>query len=114
MLPAFLQPVQREDVAREEGHRLSDRLTIYVPTGIERRLDEHDTVTFRGRALLLRGEPLTFQRAGALVPGDVNPLSAAFEDRNRDEVVVAGLRYVVEESVLWAGSHARAILLRET
>ena len=41
-------------------------------------------------------------------------LAAAFDDRQADKVVVAGIEYVVEESRSWPDSHTRATILRET
>ena len=41
-------------------------------------------------------------------------LTAAFEDRQADTVVVDGKSYVVEESRSWPGRHCRATILRAT
>ena len=43
-----------------------------------------------------------------------NALAAAFEDREADRVVVAGIEYVVEETQSWAASHTGATILRAT
>ena len=114
ILPALIQPASLEDVNLEGGVQLSERLRVYIPTGIERRITATEPVTYRGRNVLLRGEPVTFGGRAGLVSGDANPLAAAFDDRGGDEVEIGAIIYVVEESQLWAGSHCRAILFRET
>ena len=114
-LPASIQPVTLEDIDTEGGVQTSERIKAFVPVGIERRLADGEILTLRGEALLLNGEPLTIGgAAGSLVSGDANPLAAAHDDRQADQVEFAGVAYVVEESQLWLGSHCRAVLLRET
>ncbi|MCY4658613.1 MAG: hypothetical protein OXF93_02190 [Acidobacteria bacterium] len=53
------------------------------------------------------------ERRSVYVPAAA-ALSAAFEDRGADVVVVDGDTFIVESSQSWRGSHTRAILLRET
>ena len=114
ILPARVQPIRLEDLDLSEGSRFLERLAVYVPTGIERVVGTGDTLTWAGDDLTLNGEPLTLGGFTGYVDGDLNPLAAAFEDREADEVEFAGFTYVVEESQLWRGSHCRAVLLRET
>ncbi len=114
ILPASIQPAKLEDLDLPEGTRYSERLTVYVPTGIERVVGSGETLTWDGDDLTLNGEPLTLGGFTGYVDGDLNPLAAAFDDAQADEVEFAGLSYVVEESQLWAGSHCKATLLRET
>ena len=114
-LPASIQPVTLEDVDTEGGVQLSERVKVFVPVGIERRIGAGDVLTWHGEVLTWGGEALAWGGAeGTIVAGDVNPLAAAFEDREADQVEIGALQYVVEESQLWADSHCRAILLRET
>ena len=42
-----------------------------------------------------------------------SPLSAAYEDRRADRVLILGVDYVVEESMRWP-THVEAVVLRET
>ena len=115
ILPAAVQPVLLEDVNQEGGVQVSERLKAFVPVGIERTIRLGEILTWNHEALTLGGEPLRWGGgAGELVPGDRNPLLAAFEDREADEVEYAGYMFVVEESVFWPNSHCRVILLRET
>ena len=50
---------------------------------------------------------------GALIQDDSIPFLAAFDDRQADVLVHAGIAYVVEESQSWPRC-TRAIALRET
>ena len=113
ILPASIQPSKLEDLDLPEGSRYSERLTVYVPTGIERVVGRGETLTWAGDVLTLNGQPLTLGVSG-YVAEDSEPLAAVFDDAQADEVEFAGLSYVVEESQLWRGSHTRAVLLRQT
>ena len=84
------------------------------PVGVERVVGTGDVLTWAGDVLLLDGEPLTLGGVSGYVADDSEPLAAAFDDAQADEVLFAGLSFVVEESQLWAGSHCKATLLRET
>ena len=114
VLPASVQPVRLEDVDLPEGARLSERLRILVPAGIERVLGTADLMTWNGDLLLWNGDRMTWGGDDRFVPGDRNPLIAAFGDARGDEVEIDSMVYTVSESQLWAGSHTRAVLLRET
>ena len=114
ILPAAVQPIRLEDLDLPEGSRFRERLAVFVPTGIERVVAMGDALTWNGDALLWNGQPITWGGVSGYVDGDLNPLAAAFEDREADNAIFAGLEYVVEESQLWRGSHCRAVLLRET
>ena len=94
ILPASIQPAKLEDLDLPEGSRYSERLAVFVPVGIERVVGGFGSTGY--------------------VDGALNPLVATFDDAQADEVLYAGLSYTVEESQLWAGSHCRAVLLRET
>ena len=110
----MIQPAGLVDVNQGGVTQLSERLVVFVPVGIERRLTGDEPVTLRRRSILLRGAPVVFPTFGGLVAGDANPLAAAFDDRGGDRVEVGINVFVVVRSELWAGSHARAELLRET
>ena len=113
-LPASVQPLKLTDSDFVGGVQLLERLKIYVPVGIERIVTPGDVLRWHGDTLRWHGEPLMWGGSlGYRVGGEI-PLAAAFEDRGADEVEIGTARYVVEESELWAGSHVRAILLRET
>ena len=96
------------------GVSLVDRVKVYVPTGIERVAGTADTLTWSGSALTWNGSPLQWGGFSGVGVGAPNPLQAAFDDAGADEVDIGTVRYVVVESELWAGSHCRAVLLRET
>ena len=115
ILPAavMIQPAGLEDVNLEGGTQLSERMRIFCPVGIERRIVSTDVVTFLGAAVVLNGEAVTFG-SGLADVANPTPLAAAFEDRGADHVEIDTRIFVVEESQLWAGDHVRAILLRET
>ena len=113
-LPASIQPVKLEDIDTEGGAMLSARLMVYVPTGVQRAAGIGDILTWNGRQLLWGGEPLEWGGISGLTAGDENPLVAAFDDTGADEVQIGADVFVVEESVLWSGSHCRATLLRQT
>ena len=114
ILPASIQPAKLEDLDLPEGSRYSERLAVFVPVGVERVVGTGDVLTWAGDVLLLDGEPLTLGGVSGYVADDSEPLAAAFDDAQADEVLFAGLSFVVEESQLWAGSHCKATLLRET
>ena len=67
-----------------------------------------------GATLTWNGEPLRWGGGdGMLHVEDPVPFLAAFEDREADVLVYAGVSYVVEESQDWP-RYTRAIALRET
>ena len=107
VLPALIQPVKLEDTDTAGGSSLIDRLRVYVPTGIERVVGTADSLRWGGDSLRWGGDT-------GYISSDRNPLAAAFDDRDADEVEYGGLVYIVEESQLWRGSYCRAVLLRET
>ena len=111
ILPASIQPAKLEELALPEGSRYSERLVVFVPVGVERVVGSGEIISWAGDELLLNGEPVQW---GGTIAGDSEPLAAAFEEAEADEVLYAGLSYVVEESQLWPGSHVKAVLLRET
>ena len=113
ILPAMTQPASLQDVNLEGGVQLSERLRVYVPVGISRRIVPGDTLRWHGQVLTLHGEALTWG-GGTVDVMDAMPLAAAFEDREADSVEVDTRVFAVEESMLWSGDHVRAILLRET
>ena len=115
ILPALVQPISLEDNNLTGGVQLSERLTVHVPVGVQRTIAAGDSLRWNGAELLWNNAPLSWGRAaGEVIPGDENPLAAAFEDRAADHAEFAGAVYVVEKSQLWAWSHTRAILLRQT
>ena len=113
ILPAMLQPLSLEDNNLVGGTQLSERLKIYCPIGISRRIMPGDALTLHGQVLTLNGEPITWG-GGTVDVLDAIPLAAAFEDREADHVEMDNRIFVVEESQFWAGDHVRAVLLRET
>ena len=113
ILPAMLQPLSLEDNNLVGGSQLSERVNVWVPVGISRRIVPGDTLRWHGQVLTWNGEPLTWG-GGTVDELDAMPLAAAFEDREADHVEVDTRIFVVEESQLWAGDHVRAVLLRET
>lgn len=113
ILPASIQPLSLEDNDLVGGSQLAERMRVFVPVGIERRLVAGEVVTFLGDVLLLNGSPVRFGASTGYLAGDSNPLAAAFDDRGADGVEIGTTTYTVEESQLWVGSHCRAILLRQ-
>ena len=114
VLPASVQPISLEDQNFVGGEMLRERVRVYCPTGLERLAGDGDVLTWAGSTLTWNGSPLQWGGFTGVAAGAENPLQAAFDDRGADEVVLAGVVFVVEESQTWAGSHCRAILLRET
>ena len=114
ILPASVQPLGVNDLDQSEGERLSDRRKVYVLAGIARRVGGADRVTWGSDTLLWNGAAITWGGAAdAFVADDTEPLRAAFEDRQADQVVVGGDVFTVEESQSWP-NHTEATLLRET
>ena len=113
ILPAMIQPAGLEDVNLEGGVQLSERLKVYCPVGVERRIVPTDVLTLNGAVLTLNGDPIRWS-SGVVDVANPNPLGAAFENHEADVVEISSNVFVVEESQLWAGDHVRAILLRET
>ena len=114
VLPALVQPLKLEDSDFAGGVQLVERVKVYCPTGIERRVSDGEALTWSGEELRWNGVALRWGGFMGYVDGDQNPLAAAFDDRAADEVDIGIFRYTVVESELWRGRHARAILLRET
>ena len=114
ILPGAIEPVSLEDNELVGGQQLSERIRVFVPTGVERVVGTGDVLTWAGDDLRWNGEPLTWGGISGLVPGDREPLVAAFEDRTGDEVEYASTFYVVEETQTWPGLYCRAILLRQS
>ena len=114
VLPASIQPISLEDQNFVGGSMLRERVRVFVPTGIQRVVGTGDALTWAGDDLLWNGSPLQWGGTTGYVGADENPLAAAFEDTGADAVEIGTVTYVVEESQLWAGSHCRAVLLRET
>ena len=114
IFPARVLPVTLEDSDFVGGVSLLERLKVYVPRGIARRRGQGDTLTWGGDVLTWNGDPLRWGGGdGALIEDDSIPFLAAFEDRQADVLVHAGIAYVVEESQDWP-RYTRAIVLRET
>ena len=85
-----------------------------MPRGIARHRGEADAVTWSGDALTWNGEPLRWGGGdGMLFAENSVPFLAAFEDRQADVLVYAGIEYTVEESQDWP-RYTRATVLRET
>ena len=113
ILPAMLQPLSLEDNDLVGGSQLSERVKVYCPIGITRRIMPGEPLTWHGEVLTLNGDPITWG-GGTVDVLDAMPHAAAFEDREADHVEIDTRVFVVEESQLWAGDHVRAVLLRET
>ena len=114
IFPARVLPLSLEDSDFAGGVSLLERLKIYVPRGIARRRGEADALTWSGDALTWNGEPLRWGGGdGMLFAEDSVPFLAAFEDRQADVLVYAGIEYTVEESQDWP-RYTRAIALWET
>ena len=64
--------------------------------------------------LTWNGEPIRWGGGdGMLFAENSVPFLAAFEDREADTLVYAGIEYIVDESQSWP-RYSRAIALRET
>ncbi len=114
IFPARVLPLLLSDSDFVGGASLVERLKVFVPRGIARRRGEADALAWHGAALAWNGEPLRWGGGdGALIEDDSIPFLAAFEDRQADVLVHAGVAYVVEESQDWP-RFTRAIVLRET
>ena len=112
--PARVLPLTLEDRDFAGGVSLVARLKVFVPRGIARHRGEADALTWSGDALTWNGEPLRWGGGdGMLFAENSVPFLAAFEDRQADKMIYAGVTYVVEESQSWP-RYSRAIALRET
>ena len=112
--PARVLPLSLEDSDFAGGVSLLDRLKVYTPRGIARRRGEGDALEWGGEVLTWNGAPLRWGGSdGVLFAENSVPFLAAFEDRQADVLVFAGVPYVVEESQSWP-RYSRAIALRET
>ena len=112
--PARVLPLSLEDSDFVGGVSLLERLKVFVPRGIARRRGEGDALEWGGEVLTWNGEPLRWGGDdGTLIDDDSIPFLAAFDDRQADILVYAGVEYVVEESQSWP-RYSRAIALRET
>ena len=114
IFPARVLPLLLSDSDFVGGVSLLERLKIFVPRGIARRRGQDDALAWHGAVLTWGGDPLRWGGGdGALIEDDSIPFLAAFEDRQADVLVHAGIAYVVEESQSWP-RFTRAIVLRET
>ena len=114
IFPARVLPLSLEDSDFVGGVGLVGRLKVFVPRGTARRRGQGDALTWNGDALTWNGVPLRWGGGdGALIEDDSIPFLAAFDDRQADVLVHAGVEYVVEESQSWP-RYTRAIVLRET
>ena len=112
--PARVLPLSLEDSDFVGGVSLLERLKVYVPRGIARRRGEGDALAWGGEVLTWNGEPIRWGGGdGMLFAENSVPFLAAFEDRQADILVHAGIEYTVEESQDWP-RYTRAIALRET
>ena len=112
--PARVLPLDLEDSDFAGGVSLVARLKVFVPRGLARRRGEGDTLEWAGSELRWGGAALRWGGAdGMLFAEDSVPFLAAFDDRQADRLVYAGIEYVVEESQAWP-RYSRAIALRET
>ena len=112
--PARVLPLSLEDSDFVGGVSLVERLKVFVPRGIARRRGEGDALTWGGGVLTWNGSPLRWGGGdGVLFAEDSIPFLAAFDDREADMLIYAGVEYTVEESQTWP-RYARAIALRET
>ena len=112
--PARVLPLSLEDSDFVGGVSLLERLKVFVPRGIARRRGEGDVLTWAGAELTWNGAPLQWGGGdGMLFAENSVPFLAAFEDREADTLVYAGIEYIVDESQSWP-RYSRAIALRET
>ena len=114
IFPARVLPLSLEDSDFVGGVSLRERLKVYVPRGIARRRGEGDALAWGGAVLTWNGKPIRWGGGdGMLFADDSVPFLAAFDDRQADILVHAGISYTVEESQSWP-RFTRAIALRET
>ena len=114
IFPARVEPVTLQDSDTEGGVSLVARLKVYVPRGIARHRGVADPLEWAGSVLMWGGQPLRWGGGdGTLFEEKSIPFLAAFDDREADILVYAGIQYVVMESQSWPG-FSRAIVLRET
>ena len=107
-------PLSLEDSDFVGGVSLVERLKIYIPRGISRLRGVGDALSWGGAVLTWNGEPIRWGGDdGALIEDETTPFLAAFDDRQADVLVYAGVPYIVEESQDWP-RYTRAIVLRET
>ena len=112
--PARVLPLSLTDSDFVGGAALVERLKVFVPRGIARRRGEGDVLTWAGAELTWNGAPLQWGGGdGMLFAENSVPFLAAFEDREADTLVYAGIEYIVDESQSWP-RYSRAIALRET
>ena len=113
VFPARVLPLSLTDSDFVGGVSLVERLKIFVPSGIARLRGEGDALAWGGSVLMWNGEPLRWGGDGTLIEDNTTPFLAAFDDRQADVLVYAGVSYIVEESQSWP-RYSRAIVLRET
>ena len=114
IFPARVLPLSLEDSDFVGGVSLLERLKVFVPRGIARRRGEGDALEWGGEVLTWNGEPIRWGGGdGMLFAENSVPFLAAFEDREADTLVYAGIEYIVDESQSWP-RYSRAIALRET
>ena len=114
IFPARVLPLSLEDSDFVGGVSLVERLKIYIPRGIARLRGVGDALSWGGAVLTWNGEPIRWGGDdGALIEDETTPFLAAFDDRQADVLVYAGVPYIVEESQDWP-RYTRAIVLRET
>ena len=114
IFPARVLPLSLEDSDFVGSVSLLERLKVYVPRGIARRRAEGDALAWGGAVLTWNGEPIRWGGGdGMLFAENSVPFLAAFEDREADTLVYAGIEYIVDESQSWP-RYSRAIALRET
>ena len=112
--PARVLPLSLKDSDFVGGTSLLERLKVFVPRGIARLRGEGDALAWTGSVLTWGGEPLRWGGDdGTLISDGSVPFLAAFEDREADVLVHAGIEYIIEESQSWP-RYSRAIALRET
>ena len=111
--PARVLPLSLEDSNFVGGVSLVERLKVYSPIGIQRKLGTPDTIRWGNGVLMWGGEPITWGGDGVLTTDDTTPFLAAFDDRGGDILDYQGIQYVVVETQTWA-RYSRAIVLRET
>ena len=114
IFPARVLPLSLTDSDFVGGVSLVERLKVFVPRGIARLRGVGDALTWAGSELQWNGATLRWGGAdGSLIEDDSVPFLAAFDDRQADVLVYAGVSYIVEESRSWI-CYSPAIVLRET
>ena len=114
IFPARVLPLSLTDSDFVGGVSLVERIKVFVPRGIARLRGEGDALSWGGAVLTWNGEPIRWGGDdGALIEDETTPFLAAFDDRQADVLVYAGVPYIVEESQDWP-RYTRAIVLRET